>query len=167
MESSHCTGGLSVHPARAPLPAAMPAGENADSPSIDRMTWMVLARAFFSRQTWHAPECLLFASSFEPDGITPAQLVRLMQAALPRDAGRHLVCVVWRSVAMFEVTTVFNDAGPASLTRQTFLVTKGRARPATRCVQPLFTGARTCLNPAAGLPASSQGPRSQHGESAD
>lgn len=146
MESLHCTGG---------------------SPPIDRATWIVLARAFFSRQTWHAPECLLFASSFDPDGLTPVQLVGLMQAALPRSAGRHLVCVVWRSVAMFEVTTVFNDAGPASLMRQTFIISNGKARPATRCIQPLFAAAPTGLNPVAERLASSRGPLSQHGESAD
>lgn len=146
MESLHCAGG---------------------SPSIDRATWIILARAFFSRQTWHAPECLLFSSSFEPDGIAPAQLVRLMQTALPSGPGRHLVCVVWRSVAMFEVTTVFNDAGPASLIRQTFLVMNGSARPATRCSQPLFATARAGLNPAAERPAPIREPLSQHGESAD
>lgn len=146
MESLHCADG---------------------SPSIDRATWIILARAFFSRQTWHAPECLLFSSSFEPDGITPVQLVGLMQAALPRGAGRHLVCVVWRSVAMLEVTTVFNDAGPASLTRQTFLVSNGSARPATRCIQPLFAAARIGPDTVADLPARTREPLSQHGESAD
>ncbi len=159
MESSHCSCGETACPECTTAVAAIACEEAERSPSIDWTTWLLLARAFFSRQTWHAPECLLFSASFEPDGITPAQLVGFMQTALPRGPGRHLVCVVWRSVAMFEVTTVFNDAGPASLTRQTFLVSEGRARPATRFVQPLFAAAR------ASLPAPSRGPLLQPGAS--
>lgn len=116
-----------------------------------RDEWIAVARALFNHRTSYPEHALLFSPRFDTTGASAARLLRLTRPLLPVEQGQHLVSVRWLSAAMVEITTLFNDQGPACLLQQGFLVSaQGGARLATNRSYALFAGTRAAVGSATG-----------------